>query len=132
VQPNKRLRLSVGARRILYDYSFTNAPQRKRDPLGSRMSSLLVLTTRRIAQETRRAQEIATAEAIWYRGWRRRVAFLTLRCGTVYLAGALLVGASFALTGDKAEAALWGGLLLANAGPLALVYAFWMREEGHW
>jgi hypothetical protein len=44
----------------------------------------------------------------------------------------MLVGASFGLTGDIAPVALWGGLLLGNAGPLALVYAFWMREQGHW
>jgi hypothetical protein len=96
------------------------------------MSALLVLSESRIAEETRHAQEIATAEARWYRAWRWRVVLLTLRCGAAYLAGGMLVGASFALTGDMAQAALWGGLLLGNAGPLTLVYAFWMREQGHW
>jgi hypothetical protein len=28
--------------------------------------------------------------------------------------------------------ALWGGLLVSNAGPLAFGYAFWMREQGTW
>jgi hypothetical protein len=96
------------------------------------MSALLLLPESRIAEESRRAQEIATAEASWYRAWRRRVMLLTLRCGAVYVAGGMLVGASFGLTGDIAPVALWGGLLLGNAGPLALVYAFWMREQGHW
>jgi len=96
------------------------------------MSALLVLPESRIAEETRRAQEIATAEASWYRAWRRRVLLLTLRCGAVYVAGGVVVGASFALTGDTAPVALWGGLLLGNTGPLALAYGFWMREQGRW
>jgi len=96
------------------------------------MSALLVLPQNRIADETRRAREIAIAEASWYRAWRRRVMLLVLRCSTAYVAGGMLVGASFALTDDIAPAALWGGLLLGNAGPLVFAYAFWMRERGNW
>jgi len=44
----------------------------------------------------------------------------------------MLAWGSFALTGDVAPMALWGGLLLSNAGPLAFGYAFWMREQGNW
>jgi len=43
-----------------------------------------------------------------------------------------LAGGSFALTGDVAPIALWGGLLLSNVGPLIFSYAFWMREQGNW
>lgn len=52
--------------------------------------------------------------------------------GATYVAGGVLAFASLALTGDSAQIALWGGLLLSNAGPLALGYAFWMREQGTW
>jgi len=96
------------------------------------MTRLLVLPDARIAQETRHAAEVAAAEVAWYRGWRRRVLWLALRCGATYVAGGLLVAGGFALTGDVAEIALWGGLLLSNAGPPTLAYAFWMREEGNW
>ncbi|HEV8380307.1 MAG TPA: hypothetical protein VGQ29_01900 [Gemmatimonadales bacterium] len=96
------------------------------------MSGLLVLPEIRIAEETRRAQEVAIAEARWSRVLRRRVVLVTLRCGAAYVAGAMLVGASFGLTGDMAQVALWAGLLLGNAGPLVFAYAFWMREQGHW
>jgi len=44
----------------------------------------------------------------------------------------MLAWGSFALTGDVAQMALWGGLLLSNTGPLAFGYAFWMREQGNW
>ena len=96
------------------------------------MSALLVLPDARIAQETRHAAEVTAAEVEWYRGWRRRVFWLTLRCGATYVAGGILVAGSFAFTGDVAEIALWGGLLLGNAGPLTFGYAFWMREQGNW
>ena len=43
-----------------------------------------------------------------------------------------LAGGSFALTGDVAPIALWGGLLLSNVGPLIFSYVFWMREQGNW
>lgn len=101
-------------------------------PRNSHVSPLLVLPSARIAQETRHAAEIAAAEAEWYRGWRRRVLWLTVRCGATYAAGGILVAASFVLTGDISAIALWGGLLLSNAGPLTLAYAFWMREQGNW
>jgi len=100
--------------------------------VSRQVSPLLVLPDARIAQEERYAAEVAAAEAEWYRGWRRRVLWLTVRCGAVYVAGGMLVAGSFALTGDIAAIALWGGLLLSNAGPLTFGYAFWMREQGTW
>lgn len=76
------------------------------------MSALLLLSDARVAQETRHAEVVAVAEAEWRRG--------------------VLAFASLALTGDTAQIALWGGLLLSNAGPLVFGYGFWMREQGNW
>jgi len=95
-------------------------------------SALLALSADRLARETRHAEEIAAAEAEWLREWRRRVFWLAMRSGATYVAGGMLAWGSFALTGDVAPMALWGGLLLSNAGPLAFGYAFWMREQGNW
>jgi len=36
------------------------------------------------------------------------------------------------MSGDVAQIAFWGGLLLSNAGPVIFGYAFWMRESGTW
>ncbi|PYP14184.1 MAG: hypothetical protein DMD54_14610 [Gemmatimonadetes bacterium] len=96
------------------------------------MSALLVLSDHRIAQETRRAAGVAAAEAEWRRGLRRRVFWLVVKGGATYVGGGILAWGSFALTGDVASIALWGGLLLSNAGPLIFSYAFWMREQGNW
>ena len=96
------------------------------------MPPLLALPADRIAYETRHAEEIAAAEALWFREWSRRVFWLVVRCAATYVAGGVLAWSSFALTGDVAQIALWGGLLLSNAGPLAFGYAFWMREQGNW
>jgi hypothetical protein len=96
------------------------------------MSALLALPADRIARETHHAEVIATAEARWLRAWRRRVFWLAMRCSATYFAGGMLAWGSFALTGDVAQMALWGGLLLSNTGPLAFGYAFWMREQGNW
>ena len=96
------------------------------------MPPLLALPADRVAQETRHADEIAAAEAVWLREWSRRVFWLVIRSAAVYVAGGVLAWSSFALTGDAAQMALWGGLLLSNAGPLAFGYAFWMRERGNW
>src|SRR6266700_3300001 len=63
---------------------------------------------------------------------RERVCWLVLRAASIYVAGGLLAWSSFALTGDAAQIALWGGLLLNNAGPLAFGYDFWIREQGSW
>ena len=96
------------------------------------MPPLLVLPEDRITQEVRRWGEVAAAEESWYRAWRRRFVLLLLRCAVVYIAGGVLAWAGLALVGDQAQMALWGGLLLSNLGPLALGYAFWMRESGQW
>ena len=96
------------------------------------MPSLLVLSDARVAQEIRHADQVSAAEAVWRRGWRRRVFWLGVKGGATYVAGGLLAWGSFALTGDTAQIALWGGLLLSNAGPVAFAYAFWMREQGTW
>lgn len=96
------------------------------------MPALLVLPEERIAQEIRRSNEVATDEHARYVGWRQRVLMAVLWCGTVYVAGLVLAWASLALGGDNAQMALWGGLLLSNAGPLVIGYVFWMRESGQW
>ena len=96
------------------------------------MSALLVLPEARTARETRHAQEIAAAEAAWYRAWRRRLFFLILRSAVCYIAGGVLAWGSLAMEGERALIPLWGGLLLSNLGPLAFGYAFWMREQGNW
>jgi hypothetical protein len=96
------------------------------------MSALLLLSDARVAQETRHAEAVTAAEAEWRRGWRWRVLWVAMQGGATYVAGGVLAWASFALTGDTAQIALWGGLLLSNAGPLAFGYAFWMREQGNW
>jgi hypothetical protein len=57
---------------------------------------------------------------------------LVAKAGATYILGGILAWGSFALTGDAAQIALWGGLLLSNAGPLCFGYAFWMREQGMW
>ena len=93
---------------------------------------MLVLSGARVAQETRHAEAVATAEADWHRGWRRRLFWVAIKGGATYVAGGVLAFASLALSGDTAQIALWGGLLLSNAGPLAFGYAFWMREQGIW
>lgn len=96
------------------------------------MPALLALPAERIAQESRHAARTAAAEAAWLRAWRRRVFWLVVRCGATYVAGGVLAWSSFGLTGDVAQMALWGGLLLSNAGPMAFGYEFWMREQGMW
>ncbi len=96
------------------------------------MSALLILSQARIAEETRYAQQVAAAEAEWHRARRGRVTWLILRCAATYIAGGIMAWGSFALAGNAAQIALWGGLLLSNAGPLVFGYAFWMREEGNW
>lgn len=96
------------------------------------MPSLLVLSDARIAQEIRHAHQVAVAETDWRRGWRRRAFWLVVKAGATYAAGGFFAWGSFALTGDAAQIALWGGLLLSNAGPLVLGYVFWMREQGIW
>ena len=96
------------------------------------MPALLVLSDARVAEEIRHAQEIAAAETSWYRARRQRAYWLVVRAASTYVAGGLLAWSSFGLTGDAAQIALWGGLLLNNAGPVAFGYAFWMREQGGW
>lgn len=96
------------------------------------MSALLVLPEERIAQEVRYWQDVAAEEARWYRGWRRRILWLVLQCFCIYSIGLITAWSSLALTGDWAGIALWGGLLLGNAGPMVLGYGFWMRENGSW
>jgi hypothetical protein len=96
------------------------------------MPALLVLSDIRVAQETRRAEAVAAAEAEWRRSWRWRLFWVAMKGGATYVAGGVAAWASFALTGETAQIALWGGLLLSNAGPLAFGYAFWMREQGNW
>jgi hypothetical protein len=96
------------------------------------MSALLALSEARIAQEVRHYEEVRAAEAVWQRAWRRRVLWLTLRCAFTYLLGGVLAWGSLAMSGDVAQIAFWGGLLLSNAGPMVFGYAFWMRENGSW
>jgi hypothetical protein len=96
------------------------------------MSSLLVLPEDRVAQEVRRWEEIEAGERQWRRAFRRRLFWLVVRCGVLYVAGGIIAWGSFTLTGDWAQIALWGGLLLSNLGPMSFGYAFWMRETGMW
>lgn len=96
------------------------------------MAALLTLPDDRISAEVRRWEEIEAGEARWQRDFRRRLAWLILRCGVLYVAGGVIAWGSFTLTGDWAQIALWGGMLLSNAGPACFGYAFWMRETGMW
>jgi hypothetical protein len=96
------------------------------------MSALLALSEHRIAQETLHYEEIRAYEERWHRESRRRLLWLLARCSAVYGIGVLLVGASLAMTGHWAPIAVWGVLLLSNAGPAAFGYAFWMRAQGLW
>jgi len=96
------------------------------------MSALLALSEERIARDLRHYEEIQLYERRWHREWRRRVAWLVMRCGVLYGFGGILAWGSMGLTGDWAPIAFWGGLLLSNVGPAAFGYAFWMREQGLW
>jgi len=96
------------------------------------MSALLALSADRISHELRHYEELNAAEAVWRRAWRRRVLWLTVRCALTYVLGGVLAWGSLAMSGDVAQIAFWGGLLLSNAGPMAFGYAFWMRENGSW
>ncbi len=96
------------------------------------MFALLALSEERIARDVRHYAEIQLYEQRWHREWRRRFVWLLVRCGVLYGIGAVLASGSMALTGDWAPMALWGGMLLSNAGPAAFGYAFWMREQGLW
>lgn len=96
------------------------------------MSPLLALSEDRVARELRHYEQVHAYEARWHSEWRRRFAWLLVRCGVLYGVGGLLAWGSMALTGDIAPIAFWGGLLLSNAGPAAFGYAFWMREQGLW
>ena len=96
------------------------------------VSALLLLSDARVAQETRHAEAVAVAETAWRRGWRWRVLWVATKGAATYVAGGVLAFASLGLTGDSAQIALWGGLVLSNAGPLAFGYSFWMREQGTW
>jgi hypothetical protein len=96
------------------------------------MPALLALSADRITQELRHYEELNAAEAVWRRAWRRRVLWLTVRCALTYVLGGVLAWGSLAMSGDVAQIAFWGGLLLSNAGPMAFGYAFWMRENGSW
>jgi hypothetical protein len=94
--------------------------------------SLLSLPADRIAQETRYHERIAVLERDWRRAWHRRVFWLGARCAITYVLGGVLAWGSLGLTGDVQQIAMWGGLLLSNAGPMMFAYAFWMRENGVW
>ncbi len=94
--------------------------------------SLLVLSPDRIAQDIRHYEQIAADERVWRQAWRWRVFWLTVRCALTYGVGAVLAWGSLAMSGDVAQIAFWGGLLLSNAGPVIFGYAFWMRESGTW
>ena len=96
------------------------------------MSALLSLSEDRIARESERWKQINADEERWHRAWRRRCVLLGLRCGATYIAGGVLAWGSLGMTGDWAQIAFWGGLLLSNAGPAAFGYAFWMRESDIW
>ncbi len=94
--------------------------------------SLLALSPDRNSQETRHYEQLAADERAWRSAWRRRVFSLTVRCAITYLLGGVLAWGSLGLSGEVAQIALWGGLLLSNAGPMIFAYAFWMRENGVW
>ena len=96
------------------------------------MAALLALPEERIARDLRHYEEIQVHEQRWRRAWRRRFAWLVVRCGALYGIGGVLAWGSMAMTGDWAPIAFWGGLLLSNVGPAAFGYAFWMREQGLW
>ncbi|MGH7522032.1 MAG: hypothetical protein ACREMI_12235 [Gemmatimonadales bacterium] len=99
---------------------------------ASSSSVLLVLSEDRIAREVERWRQIDAGEARWHRELRRRQLLLGLRGAATYVLGGLLAWGSLGMTGEWAQIAFWGGLLLSNAGPVAFGYAFWMRESGLW
>jgi len=96
------------------------------------MSALLALSAERIAREIHHYDQIDAEERAWRKAWRWRVVWLGVRCALTYLIGGMLTWGSLGLTGDIAQLAFWGGLLLSNAGPVIFGYAFWMRESGNW
>ena len=85
---------------------------------------LLALSPERTASERRRAEERAAGDRLW----RRRVWRLAGRCGAVYLVGLVIAYGSLALTGDGAEVAFWGGLLVGNSAILAFLLTMWSWE----
>ena len=90
------------------------------------LGPLVVIPPERVAAELRRAVEIELGERQWRRGARR----LAMFCGLTYAAGFGLAWSSLHLTGDTAQAALWGGLLLGNSGWLVYLLVMWAREDG--
>jgi hypothetical protein len=85
----------------------------------------LVLSAERIATELRRAREIEEGDRLWRRGARRLAAY----CGLVYAVGLCVAWSSLHLTGDVAQMAFWGGMLIGNASVLLYCMVMWAREE---
>jgi len=86
---------------------------------------LLTVSEERKQRELRRAVERAEPLV------RTRTLALMLLCGGWLLLGLALVGLSFHVTdGDRAQAALLGGLLVGNGGPsFTLILAHWLEQQ---
>ena len=89
-------------------------------------SPRLVISAERIAAELRRAQEIEEGDRVW----RRRAHRLAAYCGLLYLLGLFVAWTSLHLTGDMAQIAFWGGMLIGNTSILVYCLVMWVREEG--
>lgn len=96
------------------------------------MATLLALSEERIGRDVQHYAELEAAERSWRRAWRWRLCWLGARCAVTYVVGGLLAWGSLGLTGDIAQIAFWGGLLVSNAGPMLFAYEFWMRERDAW
>ena len=85
----------------------------------------LAISPERIAAELRRAQAIEEGDRVWRRGARRLAAY----CGLIYASGLFITWTSLNLTGDWAQIAFWGGMLIGNASILVYCLVMWAREE---
>lgn len=86
---------------------------------------LLVLPPERLAAELRRARAVEAGEREWRRGAQR----LAACCAALYGVGLLIAASSLHLTGDAAQIALWGGLLVGNVGILVYCMVMWVRHD---
>ena len=86
----------------------------------------LVISPERVAAELSRAQAIEEGDRAWRRGAHRLAAY----CGLLYAFGLFIAWTSLNLTGDWAQIAFWGGMLIGNASILVYCLVMWVREEG--
>lgn len=88
--------------------------------------NLLTLSEARVAQERRRAEQVAHYD----RRSRRRILCVVLWSLMFYGVGVWLLGLSFHVENrDYAQALLYSGLLVGNFGPLVVGYVAWVREH---